>query len=183
VLHKICSWLAWRGKLHIQPCALPCSRFTICTSSSTNLSYGLLWYPPIPRLARPKATCPGSTQDRLKIVNQQFPALAPDTLDDFRIMADELSTARTCQTTINRLAAQSETYNTVEAFKDTEHALDWAGCMNLTKNVTSSTHCSSPSCGQNRPITFSTHHSLPRAQSACHRPTRSVYIGCSEDNV
>ncbi|CAN9407359.1 unnamed protein product [Alternaria alternata] len=67
-------------------------------------------------------------QDRLKIVNQQFPALAPDTLDDFRIVADELSTiARICQTTINRLPAQSETYTAVEAFKDTERALDWAG--------------------------------------------------------
>ncbi|KAH8633065.1 hypothetical protein IG631_11699 [Alternaria alternata] len=123
-------------------------------------------------------------QDRLKIVNQQFPALAPDTLDDFRIVADELSTiARICQTTINRLPAQSETYTAVEAFKDTERALDWAGCMNFTMNVTSSTNRSSPSCGQSRPITFSTHHSFPRARPACYRSTRSVYIGCPEDSI
>jgi hypothetical protein len=123
-------------------------------------------------------------RDRLKTVNQQFPALVPDTLDDFRIVADELSTiARVCQTTINRLAAQSETYNAVEAFKDTERALDWAECMNLTKNVTSTTHRSSPSCGQGRPSTFSTHPSLPRARPACYRSARSVYIGCLEDTV
>ncbi|OAL45884.1 hypothetical protein IQ07DRAFT_648051 [Pyrenochaeta sp. DS3sAY3a] len=73
-------------------------------------------------------------QDRLKTVNQQFPALAPDTLDDFRIVADELSSiARICQTTINRLAAQSETYNAVEAFKDTERALDWAKFLAAVK--------------------------------------------------
>lgn len=123
-------------------------------------------------------------QDRLKIVNQQFPALTPNTLDDFRIVADELSTiARVCQTSINRLAAQGETYNAIEAFKDTERALDWAGCMNLTKNVTSSTDRSSLSCGQSRPSTFSTHPSLPRARPACYRSSRSVYIGCSEDTV
>jgi hypothetical protein len=123
-------------------------------------------------------------QDRLKIVNQQFSALAPDTLDDFRIVADELLTiARICQTTINRLAAQTETYNAVEAFKDTERALDWAECMDLTKNVTSSTDCSSPSCGQGRPSTFSTHPSLPRARPACYGRVRSVYICCSEDTV
>jgi hypothetical protein len=123
-------------------------------------------------------------QDRLKIVNQQFPALAPDTLDDFRIVADELSTiTRVCQTTINRLAAQSEIHNAVEAFKDTERALDWAGCMNLTKNVTSSTDRSSPSCGQGRPSTFPTHPSFPRARPACYRSVRSVYIGCYEDTV
>jgi hypothetical protein len=123
-------------------------------------------------------------QDRLKIVNQQFSALAPDTLNDFRIVADELSTiARICQTTINRLEAQSETYNAVEAFKDTERALDWARCMNLTKNVSSSTNRSSPSCGQRRPIIFSTHPSLPRARPACYKSIRSVYIGCLEDTV
>ncbi|KAH6037171.1 hypothetical protein HBI60_215040 [Parastagonospora nodorum] len=73
-------------------------------------------------------------QDRLKIVNQQFPALAPDTLNDFRIVADELSTiARICQTTINRLAAQSETNNAVKAFKDTERALDWAEFLAAVK--------------------------------------------------
>ncbi|KAJ4985108.1 hypothetical protein SVAN01_09411 [Stagonosporopsis vannaccii] len=72
--------------------------------------------------------------DRLKIVNQQFPALAPDTLDDFRIVADELSTiARTCQTTINRPVAQIETYNAVEAFKDTERALDWTEFLAAVK--------------------------------------------------
>lgn len=60
--------------------------------------------------------CPSSAdlgrlvQDRLKKVNQQFPALAPDTLDDFRIVADELSTiARVCQTTVQSLAAQNKT--------------------------------------------------------------------------
>jgi hypothetical protein len=123
-------------------------------------------------------------QDRLKIVNQQFPAWAPDTLDDFRIVADKLSTiAHICQTTIKRLAAQSETYNAVKAFKDTERALEWAECMDSTKNFTSSTDRSSPRYGQGRPSTFSTHTSLPRARPACYRSVRSVYIGCSEDTV
>jgi hypothetical protein len=123
-------------------------------------------------------------QDRLKIVNQQFPALAPNTLDDFRIVADELSSiAHICQTTIGRIAARSGTHNAVEAFKDTERALDWVGCMDLAKNVTSSTDRSSPSCGQGRASTFSTHTSLPRARPACYRSARSVYIGCSEDTI
>ncbi|KAF3004329.1 hypothetical protein E8E13_009420 [Curvularia kusanoi] len=66
-------------------------------------------------------------QDRLNIVNQQFPTLAPNTLDDFRIVADELSSiASICQATTNILAARGEIHNAAEAFRETKRALEWA---------------------------------------------------------
>lgn len=69
-------------------------------------------------------------QDRLKKVHRRFPALCPSTLDDFRVVADELLTiANVCQTVTKRLAAEKHVYNAAEAFKQIERTLDWAECM------------------------------------------------------
>ncbi|EOA85948.1 hypothetical protein ACJQWK_02537 [Exserohilum turcicum] len=73
-------------------------------------------------------------QDRLKRVNQQFPALAPTTLEDFRRVADELSTiSDVCQATIKRLAAQDGVYDATKALDETERALDWAVFLSQVK--------------------------------------------------
>ena len=125
-------------------------------------------------------------QDRLKRVNQQFPALAPTTLEDFRRVADELSTiSDVCQATIKRLAAQDGVYDATKALDETERALDWAVCMSPTKNVRSSTNQSyfSSISSQSRPCACSTGPSLPRPQPACYGSPWSVHISCSEDTV
>jgi hypothetical protein len=69
-------------------------------------------------------------QDRLKKVQQQFPALYPSTLDDFRVVTDRLSAiAEACQAVTKRLETQDGTYSAAEAFKELERTLDWAECM------------------------------------------------------
>lgn len=121
-------------------------------------------------------------QNRLKIVNQQFPASAPNTLEDFRTMADALpSIAR--KAAVKKLVAQNEMVNAAQAFEDNERALDWARCMYLTKNVTSSTDCPSPNCSQAGPDSLSTHSSVPCARPTSYRSVRSIYIGCYESTV
>jgi hypothetical protein len=80
-------------------------------------------------------------QDRLNNVHQQFPALCPRTLDDFRVVAERLSAiADVCRTVTNRLAAQDEKYNAAAAFKQVERALDWADCKVPGNNVGNSTN-------------------------------------------
>jgi hypothetical protein len=61
--------------------------------------------------------------------------LQPTTLEDFQVLADEVSKiAQACQTVAKRLEAQGSGHNAATAFQQVQNELDWAECKTLNKS-------------------------------------------------